>query len=91
MFAWLKVIRKDVARTSNAQRIQNGHSLLISGISNLLAGCTCTFLDVLGSIHGGSLNLLGLSLDLVACVTGEVPIGGFEFAFCIFGSGIKFV
>jgi hypothetical protein len=80
-----------VASNSDAHRIQTLHSLLTSGISHLLADGTCTFLNILSDIHRGGLYLLGLALDLMAFVPGEVAEGGFKLAFCIFGSGINFV
>jgi hypothetical protein len=52
MLTELEVMRKGVARTSDAHRIQNWHSLLASGISNFLAGRTGRILDILADIHG---------------------------------------
>ena len=84
--------QQDCSRLPQATR-PDAHRIptLVSSISQLFAGRTCTFLYILGSIHRGGLNLLSLALDLFAFVTGEIAKGGFKLAFCIFGSGINFV
>lgn len=84
-------MRKGATWISDTPRIQTWQSLLASGISDLLAGRSCAFLDILSDLHRRGLNLLGLALDLMTCVTGKVTIGRFKLAFDFFGSGITFV
>ena len=54
--------------------------LLLSGIGNLLAGRMDSFLYILDDIHRGGVNLLGLTLDLMAHIAGEFPISRFKLA-----------
>ena len=65
--------------------------LLLSGIGNLLAGRMDSFLYILDDIHRGGVNLLGLTLDLMAHIAGEFPISRFKLAFGVFGCSFAFI
>jgi|GEM_PF-6404932 hypothetical protein len=64
---------------------------VVSGMGNVLSHRLSRLLEILGHIHGGSLHLLGFSLDLVPFVTGKVANGGFQSAFGIFCRGVNVV
>ena len=42
-------------------------------------------IQVCCSILGGGLHLLGLTFDLMASITGDLSVGRFQLAFCVFG------
>lgn len=60
-------------------------------MGNFPGGGLGRLLEIFRRVHGGSLHLLGLTLDLVTCVTGDVTIGSFQLAFGLFRRGISFV
>lgn len=64
---------------------------ILGGIADGISHRFGPFLQVFDSVHGRSLNLLRLPLDLVADITGQLTSGRFEFTFLFFGFGISWV